>query len=145
VKAVEPRGSIFEWGDLRNERFYLDRAGGEKFDGLGIFAGGGTGTLQSNLTADHFLQVDFYFGSEIADKSHGAAFADGVDAVGYSFSATDSFEDGVYADVVGEFENLLREIRFCVEDFSGAEIFRHFESRVIDVSDEDFLRAGGAQ
>ena len=145
MKAVEPCGAVFERRDLRDERLHFDGAGREKFDGLRVFAGGGAGALQANLAADYFLQMDFYFGGEVADERDGAAFADGVDAVGDGFGAADGFEDGVDAVAVREFENLLREIRFRVEDFGGAEIFRHFQAGVVDVGDEDALRAGGAE
>ena len=126
VKAFEPCGAVFERGNLRDERFHLDRAGREEFDGLRVFAGGGAGALEANLAADDFLEMNFYFGSEIADESDGAAFADGIDAVGDRFSAANGFEDDVHTVAVGEFQNLLREIRFRIENFSGAEIFRHF-------------------
>ena len=101
--------------------------------------------MEANLAADHFLQMDFYFGGEVSDESYGAAFADGVNAVGDGFGAADGFEHGVDAVAIGEFENLLREIRFRIEDFSGAEIFCHFEARVVDVCDEDAIGAGGAE
>ena len=68
--------------------------------------------MEANLAAHHFLQVDFYFGGEVADESDGAAFADGVDAVGDGFGAADGFEDGVYAVSVCELEDLCGEIRF---------------------------------
>ena len=101
--------------------------------------------MQANLATDNFLQMDFYFGGEIADERDRAAFADGVDAVGDGFGAADGFEDGVYAVSVCELENLLSEIGFGIEDFGGAEFLRHFEARVVDVGDEDFLRSGGAE
>src|SRR5579871_3052829 len=145
VETVEPRGTVFEGGDLRDQRLHLDGAGRKKFNGLRIFAGGGTGTLQSDLTTDHLLQMDFYFGGEVADECNGAAFADGVNAVGDGLGAADGFEDGVDAVAVGELENLLCEVGFRVEDFRGAEIFRHLEARGVNVGNEDLFCAGGAK
>jgi hypothetical protein len=145
VKAVKPYGAVFQWNDLRNQRFYVDGARREKFDRLRIFTGGSAGALQTNLTAHYLLQMDFDFGGEITHERDGAAFADGVDAVGDGFGASDGFENGVYANVVGELEDLRGEIRFRVEDFGGAEIFRHFEARIVDVGNEDAIGAGGAE
>ncbi len=145
MEAVEPRGTVFERRDLRDEWLYADRARGKKFDGFRILTRRSTRTLQANLATDYFLQMDSYFGGEIADESDGAAFANGVDAVSDGFGAADGFENGVNADVVGEFENLRGEIRFGVEDFGGAEIFCHFKARVVDVGDEDAICAGGAE
>ena len=101
--------------------------------------------MQADLAADYFLQTDCYFGGEVADEGDGAALSDGVDAVGDGFGAADGFEDGVDTISICELENLLREIRFRIEDFSGAEIFCHFEARVVDVCDEDAIGAGGAE
>ena len=110
VEALEPCWTIFEWRDLRDERFYFDRAGREKFDGLWVFAGGGAGALKANLAADYFLQMDFHFGGEVADESDGATFADRVDAVGYGVGAANGFEHNVDAVAVCELQNLLCEI-----------------------------------
>ena len=38
------------------KRLDANRTGGHQFDGLGIFASGGAGTLQANLTRDNLLQ-----------------------------------------------------------------------------------------
>ena len=128
VKAIEPCGTVFERCDLGDERLHFDSARRNQMNGLWVFAGRGAGALEANLAADNFLQMDFYFGGEIADQSDGTAFADGVDAVGDGFGAADGFEDGVNAVAVGEIENLLCEVRFRIEDFRGAEIFCHFEA-----------------
>ena len=37
------------------------------------------------------------------------------------------------------------EIRLRVEDFGGAEIFRHFEARIVDVGNEDAIGAGSPE
>ena len=66
--------------------------------------------MQADLTADYFLQMDFYFWGEVTDECDGATFADGVDAVGDGLGAADGFEDDVDAVSVCEFENLGCEI-----------------------------------
>ena len=101
--------------------------------------------MQANLAADYFLQMDFYFGGEVADERDGATFADGIDAVSDGFGAADGFEDGVDAVAVGELEDLRSEIGFRIENLGGAEIFCHFEAGVVDVCDEDTIGAGGAE
>ncbi len=91
------------------------------------------------------MQMNFYFGGEVADEGDGATFAGGIDAVGDRFGAANGFEDGVNTVAIREFENLLREIRFRIKNFGGAEILRHFEAGVVDVGNEDAIGAGGAE
>jgi len=123
----------------------LDCAGGEEFDGAGIFAGRCAGALQADLARDDFLQREIDVRSDVSDEDDGAAFAGGVDGSDDGFGPADTFEGDVDALIVGELENLRLENFVGEQSFRGAELFGECEAVLIDVSDKNFFAACGAE
>src|SRR4029077_9412942 len=114
-------------------------------DGLRIFAGGGAGALQADLARDDFLEREGYVGGDVADEDDGAALASCVDRSGDGFVAADTFESDVNSFVVGALENCGEQGIPREKTFGCAEFASEFETLRVDVGDEDFGTASGAE
>jgi uncharacterized oxidoreductase len=145
VQAFEPRGTVIERCYGGDQRFYLDRTRSQQLNRFRIFARGGAGALQANLTADDFLERKGDLRRDVADQRDSAAFANAVDRGGDGFRSSHSFEGNVDANSVGEFQDLRDEIGFGGEGFGRTEFLGHFEPGFVQVGDEHARATGGAQ
>ena len=101
--------------------------------------------MQADLAGDDFLERKIDVGRDVADEDDGTAFARGVDRSGDGLVAANTFECDVDTFVVGAFENFWEKRVVREKNFSGAEFFREFETRRVDIGDENFGTASGAE
>jgi hypothetical protein len=102
-------GPSLKRSDGRDQRSYLDLAGGDEFHRLWIFSGGGAGALQAYLAGDDLLQREALTCGEMLPTSVTVPpFADAVDCGADGFVAADGFEDDVDAAAVRSTRKHLR-------------------------------------
>src|ERR1035438_8224872 len=93
VDPVEPGRAIAERRNRGDERLDLDFSIGDQLNCPGVFSGGGTRSLQPDLTRDDFLQWQRDLRGKVADQGYGAAFADAIDRAGDGLVTADGFQD----------------------------------------------------
>lgn len=144
VKAVEPVATVLELRDGGEEGFDADFSAGDGFDGLGVFAGGGTAAKDAEFTRDESLEGKGDLRLEIADTADAAALADGLHRDLDGGTEADDF-DGVIGAVgiADKFAHLGGDVITGPEGGVGAEFLREGEAFFIDVDGDDKTGALG--
>lgn len=145
MEAREPLRAFGERDDSGDQRLHLNGAGCNEFDGAGVFACRGTGTLEADLAGNDFLQRERDFGRNVADEDDGAAFADGVDCDGDGLRTANGFDGNIHAVAGGQLENAGGEILAGGENFRCADLFCETEPGTINIRDEDARPARDAE
>jgi len=101
--------------------------------------------LQADLAGDDFLERKIDVGRDVADEDNGTAFANCVDRSSDGLVAADTFESDVSSFVVGERSNFREKGIVGDENFGCTEFFCKFETRRINIGDENFGAASSAE